>query len=195
LKRDRSFAWKSFFYLSTLLFIIFQASQGRAFEPSPTSPYGFSDPGGGSDFDEHYIAGDGFYQYPDCGINSPNCYNYGPCQAIGYDRNKGTAARPPILSLVGNQLKIEYFIENAYCNPSGSNPNQPNAITYFVFLYSRDPNTGAATGIHTVAPYWEHGYVNYTIDPNSCNYYQALYEWIDLDSNIHFLSSNILAGC
>lgn len=137
-----------------------------AFQPSPTTPYGYST--SSSDFHQHHKVGDGFWHYPSCNQSGPPLY-FCSC-SIGAPGD----LTPPKLTLTNGVLEVEYFVRNAYCNPpaDGGDPNRPNSQNYYIDVISIAPEGGAST-FSVIAPYWEHGKVILNVGI-SCNRYQAV---------------------
>ena len=103
------------------------SSTALAFQPSPTSPYGYSTEF--SDFHQHYKVGDGFFHDTGCTPGPGPGYSCGcPIGAFG-------SLTAPKASMSGTTLTVEYWIRNAYCNPAGDDPNRPISQNYYINVY------------------------------------------------------------
>jgi RHS repeat-associated protein len=152
------------------------SSYALAYDPSPTTPYTFGlvNPPISQD-----RVGDGFWHDSACTESGPPLYfcPNPPCPVgVTGDSSVVPAITRPIASLNGNQLSVEYFLRNAYCNPpaDGGDPHVPNSIPYYIQIVSI-ASDGSRNAVMTFDPYWEHGKASniVTVDANHC--YQAIY--------------------
>lgn len=179
--------------LGLAILIVCLGTSVFAYQPSATSPYTFNGTYSCSNCEvfDHYRVGDGNWHAPGCGQSGAPLY-YCDC-SIGFQ--SGEMLQPPILRVNGNNIELEYFARNAYCNPpaDGGNVNEPNAIPYFIQVYAINPQTFTSTVVHVVPPYWEHGKISFTGSP-SCTLYRAAYFDMDIFGNIYVVSSNVVGG-
>ena len=165
-----------FRFLTGVLAALCASGTAWAFQPSPTTPYTFGKVYAPRSQDQ---VGDGNWHDNACTQSGPpNYFCPNPPCPVGVtgDGSVKPAITPPIASIVNGQLKVEYFLRNAYCNPpaDGGDVNQPNSIPYYITIVRIDASGNRST-VDNFDPYWEHGSVsNLTaVDPDSC--YQAIY--------------------
>lgn len=199
--RARGISRRTAFWIGLGASVLFCAS-ARAFEPSPTSPYVFGPffPPVSQD-----RVGDGnFHDLVSCNQSGAPLYfcpNTG-CNIGWYGTGQATG---PILhevsrTVVGQTetvtLDIEYFVWNAYCNPpaDGGDIHQPNAVSFYVELFSIDENGTVSLPLFDFDPYWEHGSVRTTLSLTGCpaRFLQARYVYAVTTTDIREARSRYL---
>lgn len=168
------------------------ASAAFAYRPSATSPYTYT----GCDLCgtySHERVGDGNFHQPGCEQSGAPLY-WCDC-SIGFAA--GEMLQAPVLTVEGDDVVLEYWARNIYCNPppDGGNPEQPNAVSYRIQIIQVDPVTLATVSVrHTIAPYWEHGKVTLTDLSPACGLYRAVYLVDTIFGTTYVVSSDVVGA-
>ncbi|HEV7242491.1 MAG TPA: DUF6531 domain-containing protein, partial [Thermoanaerobaculia bacterium] len=166
------------------------ASSVLAYQPSPTTPYTFTGCEVCGTY-THERVGDGNFHQPGCGQSGPPDY-WCDCD-IGYASSE--MLQPPVLTVEGSDVVLEYWARNIYCNPPwDQNIHEPNAVSYRIEIWELDPVTLASVSLrHRIAPYWEHGKVTLTDLSPSCKLYRAIY-LVDTLFTTYAVSSDVVGA-
>ena len=168
------------------------ASAALAYQPSSTSPYTFTGCSVCGTYSNERV-GDGNFHQPGCGQSGPPLY-WCDC-SIGFA--SGEMLQAPVLTVDGNNVVLEYWARNIYCNPppDGGNPQEPNAVSYRIQIVQLDPVTLATVSVrHTIAPYWEHGKVTLTDLFPACQLYRAVYLVDTIFGTTYAVSSDVVGA-